>query len=151
MLIKVTRPNIQAISPLYWSCPTPSHHDPTTSIFLTPPTCVISSLTGPWEPLGDHGAENRKWKSEKQGSVGRKINKPRDNHSHLPDFTILSWLWPTLSCLTLSFLSCPACSSSIGVFFCGPKALSKTLQRMCCLYSSADPRGVHFYYHRESF
>ncbi|NP_001095303.1 NADPH oxidase 3 [Canis lupus familiaris] len=42
-------------------------------------------------------------------------------------------------------------SSSIGVFFCGPKALSKTLQRMCHLYSSADPRGVHFYYNKESF
>ncbi|XP_070275280.1 NADPH oxidase 3 [Myotis yumanensis] len=42
-------------------------------------------------------------------------------------------------------------SSSIGVFFCGPKALSKTLQRMCRLYSSADPRGVHFYYNKESF
>ncbi|VFV35305.1 nadph oxidase 3 [Lynx pardinus] len=42
-------------------------------------------------------------------------------------------------------------SSNIGVFFCGPKALSKTLQRMCRLYSSADPRGVHFYYHKESF
>ncbi|XP_036172045.1 NADPH oxidase 3 [Myotis myotis] len=42
-------------------------------------------------------------------------------------------------------------SSSIGVFFCGPKALSQTLQRMCRLYSSADPRGVHFYYNKESF
>ncbi|XP_036105089.1 NADPH oxidase 3 [Molossus molossus] len=42
-------------------------------------------------------------------------------------------------------------SSSIGVFFCGPKALSKTLQRMCRLYSSADPRGVHFYYNKASF
>ncbi|XP_065783824.1 NADPH oxidase 3 [Muntiacus reevesi] len=42
-------------------------------------------------------------------------------------------------------------SSNIGVFFCGPKALSKILQRMCRLYSSADPRGVHFYYNRESF
>ncbi|EAW47689.1 NADPH oxidase 3 [Homo sapiens] len=42
-------------------------------------------------------------------------------------------------------------SSSIGVFFCGPKALSRTLQKMCHLYSSADPRGVHFYYNKESF
>ncbi|XP_002715014.3 NADPH oxidase 3 [Oryctolagus cuniculus] len=42
-------------------------------------------------------------------------------------------------------------SSSIGVFFCGPRALSKSLQRMCRLYSSADPRGVHFYYSKESF
>ncbi|XP_066227817.1 NADPH oxidase 3 [Saccopteryx leptura] len=42
-------------------------------------------------------------------------------------------------------------SDSVGVFFCGPKALSKTLQRMCRLYSSADPRGVHFYYSKESF
>ncbi|XP_072878415.1 NADPH oxidase 3 [Chlorocebus sabaeus] len=42
-------------------------------------------------------------------------------------------------------------SSSIGVFFCGPKALSRTLQKMCRLYSSADPRGVHFYYNKESF
>uniref|UniRef100_A0A8C3VYL7 NADPH oxidase 2 n=1 Tax=Catagonus wagneri TaxID=51154 RepID=A0A8C3VYL7_9CETA len=42
-------------------------------------------------------------------------------------------------------------SSNIGVFFCGPKALSKIIQRMCRLYSSADPRGVHFYYSKESF
>ncbi|KAM5229344.1 NADPH oxidase 3 [Ctenodactylus gundi] len=42
-------------------------------------------------------------------------------------------------------------SSSIGVFSCGPKALSKTLQRMCHVYSSVDPRGVHFYYNKESF
>ncbi|XP_046524720.1 NADPH oxidase 3 [Equus quagga] len=42
-------------------------------------------------------------------------------------------------------------SSNIGVFFCGPKTLSKTLQGMCRLYSSADPRGVHFYYNKESF
>ncbi|XP_057595531.1 NADPH oxidase 3 [Hippopotamus amphibius kiboko] len=42
-------------------------------------------------------------------------------------------------------------SSSIGVFFCGPNTLSKIIQRMCRLYSSADPRGVHFYYNRESF
>ncbi|XP_048210511.1 NADPH oxidase 3 [Perognathus longimembris pacificus] len=42
-------------------------------------------------------------------------------------------------------------SSNIGVFFCGPKALSKILQKMCCLYSSADPRGVHFYYNEASF
>ncbi|XP_004601153.2 LOW QUALITY PROTEIN: NADPH oxidase 3 [Sorex araneus] len=42
-------------------------------------------------------------------------------------------------------------SSSIGVFFCGPKSLSKTLQKMCHLHSSADPRGVHFYYNQESF
>ncbi|XP_040821609.1 NADPH oxidase 3-like [Ochotona curzoniae] len=42
-------------------------------------------------------------------------------------------------------------SSSIGVFCCGPSALSKTLQRMCRVYSSADPRGVHFYYNKEGF
>nr|XP_004651168.2 NADPH oxidase 3 [Jaculus jaculus] len=42
-------------------------------------------------------------------------------------------------------------SSSIGVFCCGPKALSKTLQKMCRVYSSADPRGVRFYYNRENF
>ncbi|XP_059970959.1 NADPH oxidase 3 [Mesoplodon densirostris] len=42
-------------------------------------------------------------------------------------------------------------SSNIGVFFCGPKALSKIIQRMCRLYSSADPRGIHFHYNRESF
>ncbi|XP_049620700.1 NADPH oxidase 3 [Suncus etruscus] len=40
---------------------------------------------------------------------------------------------------------------NIGVFFCGPKGLSQTLQKMCRLHSSADPRGVHFYYHKESF
>ncbi|XP_036624858.1 NADPH oxidase 3 [Trichosurus vulpecula] len=42
-------------------------------------------------------------------------------------------------------------SSNIGVFFCGPKALSKTLQKMCGLYSSADPKGVHFNYNKENF
>ncbi|XP_060040707.1 NADPH oxidase 3, partial [Erinaceus europaeus] len=47
-------------------------------------------------------------------------------------------------------IACQHPSSNIGVFFCGPKALSKTLQRMCHLYSSADRRGVHFYYSDES-
>ncbi|XP_027702312.1 NADPH oxidase 3-like [Vombatus ursinus] len=42
-------------------------------------------------------------------------------------------------------------SSNIGVFFCGPKALSKTLQKMCGLYSSADPKGVRFNYNKENF
>uniref|UniRef100_A0A8B9SFU4 NADPH oxidase 3 n=1 Tax=Apteryx owenii TaxID=8824 RepID=A0A8B9SFU4_APTOW len=40
---------------------------------------------------------------------------------------------------------------SIGVFFCGPKTLSKILQKMCNSYSSADPRGVQFHYNKESF
>uniref|UniRef100_A0A8C3QI40 NADPH oxidase 3 n=1 Tax=Cyanoderma ruficeps TaxID=181631 RepID=A0A8C3QI40_9PASS len=42
-------------------------------------------------------------------------------------------------------------SNSIGVFFCGPKALSKILQKTCNSYSSVDPRGVQFHYHKESF
>uniref|UniRef100_A0A8C9FQA2 NADPH oxidase 3 n=1 Tax=Pavo cristatus TaxID=9049 RepID=A0A8C9FQA2_PAVCR len=42
-------------------------------------------------------------------------------------------------------------SSSIGVFFCGPKNLSKILQKMCSSYSTADPRGVQFHYNEESF
>ncbi|EMP38084.1 NADPH oxidase 3 [Chelonia mydas] len=42
-------------------------------------------------------------------------------------------------------------SKSIGVFFCGPKALAKILQKRCNLYSSADPRGVQFHYNKESF
>ncbi|XP_069090771.1 NADPH oxidase 3 [Pleurodeles waltl] len=42
-------------------------------------------------------------------------------------------------------------SKTIGVFFCGPKALSKTLQKMSSLYSSTDPRGVCFHYNKESF
>uniref|UniRef100_A0A7M4G2S3 NADPH oxidase 3 n=1 Tax=Crocodylus porosus TaxID=8502 RepID=A0A7M4G2S3_CROPO len=42
-------------------------------------------------------------------------------------------------------------SNSIGVFFCGPKTLSKSLQKMCNSYSSVDPRGVHFHYNNESF
>ncbi|NWS57255.1 NOX3 oxidase, partial [Chunga burmeisteri] len=41
-------------------------------------------------------------------------------------------------------------SSSIGVFFCGPKTLSKSLQKTCNSYSSVDPRGVQFHYHKES-
>ncbi|XP_077200222.1 NADPH oxidase 3 [Paroedura picta] len=40
---------------------------------------------------------------------------------------------------------------SIGVFFCGPKSLSKILQKRCKYYSSTDPRGVQFYYNKESF
>ncbi|KAM3930885.1 NADPH oxidase 3 [Leptodactylus fuscus] len=39
----------------------------------------------------------------------------------------------------------------IGVFFCGPKSLSKILNNMCRRHSSSDPRGVHFYYNKESF
>ncbi|NXO04314.1 NOX3 oxidase, partial [Rhinopomastus cyanomelas] len=42
-------------------------------------------------------------------------------------------------------------SSSIGVFFCGPKTLSKTLRKTCNSYSSVDPRGVQFHYNNESF
>ncbi|KAJ6644700.1 hypothetical protein lerEdw1_013639, partial [Lerista edwardsae] len=42
-------------------------------------------------------------------------------------------------------------SDSVGVFFCGPKSLSETLQKKCKRYSSADPRGVQFYYNKESF
>ncbi|XP_041872595.1 NADPH oxidase 3 [Corvus kubaryi] len=42
-------------------------------------------------------------------------------------------------------------SNSIGVFFCGPKALSKILQKTCNSYSSVDPRGVQFHYNKESF
>ncbi|XP_021387787.2 NADPH oxidase 3 [Lonchura striata] len=42
-------------------------------------------------------------------------------------------------------------SNSIGVFFCGPKALSKILQKTCHSYSSVDPRGVQFHYNKESF
>ncbi|XP_053317253.1 NADPH oxidase 3 [Spea bombifrons] len=42
-------------------------------------------------------------------------------------------------------------SNSIGVFFCGPKSISKILNKMCSLYSSSDPRGVHFHYNKESF
>uniref|UniRef100_A0A8C5W7T8 NADPH oxidase 3 n=1 Tax=Leptobrachium leishanense TaxID=445787 RepID=A0A8C5W7T8_9ANUR len=42
-------------------------------------------------------------------------------------------------------------SHSIGVFFCGPKSLSKILNKMCNLHSSSDPRGVHFHYNKESF
>ncbi|OWK55144.1 NADPH oxidase 3 [Lonchura striata] len=41
--------------------------------------------------------------------------------------------------------------NSIGVFFCGPKALSKILQKTCHSYSSVDPRGVQFHYNKESF
>ncbi|XP_027538852.1 NADPH oxidase 3 [Neopelma chrysocephalum] len=42
-------------------------------------------------------------------------------------------------------------SNSIGVFFCGPKTLSKILQKTCNSYSSVDPRGVRFHYNNESF
>ncbi|PKK33265.1 NADPH oxidase 3 [Columba livia] len=42
-------------------------------------------------------------------------------------------------------------SNSIGVFFCGPKTLSKIIQKMCNSYSSVDPRGVQFHYNKESF
>ncbi|KFR11897.1 NADPH oxidase 3 [Opisthocomus hoazin] len=42
-------------------------------------------------------------------------------------------------------------SNSIGVFFCGPKTLSKILRKTCNSYSSVDPRGVQFHYNKESF
>ncbi|NWQ86701.1 NOX3 oxidase, partial [Burhinus bistriatus] len=42
-------------------------------------------------------------------------------------------------------------SNSIGVFFCGSKALSKILQKTCNSHSSVDPRGVQFHYNKESF
>ncbi|XP_048363412.1 NADPH oxidase 3 [Sphaerodactylus townsendi] len=42
-------------------------------------------------------------------------------------------------------------SDSIGVFFCGPQTISNILQKRCKRYSSADPRGVQFYYNKESF
>ncbi|OPJ72938.1 NADPH oxidase 3 [Patagioenas fasciata] len=42
-------------------------------------------------------------------------------------------------------------SNSIGVFFCGPKTLSKIIRKMCNSYSSVDPRGVQFHYNKESF
>ncbi|XP_028905791.1 NADPH oxidase 3 [Ornithorhynchus anatinus] len=42
-------------------------------------------------------------------------------------------------------------SSDVGVFFCGPRDLSRILQRMCRLFSSVDPDGVHFHYNKENF
>lgn len=79
------------------------------------------------------------------------VEKNSHSHKHITTFVILSQLWLPCPCITRSFLFLPSCSCNIGVFSCGPKALSKMLQRMCRLYSSADPRGVHFYYHKESF
>ncbi|ETE66022.1 NADPH oxidase 3, partial [Ophiophagus hannah] len=38
----------------------------------------------------------------------------------------------------------------IGVFFCGSKTLSRNLQKMCNRYSSTDPRGIQFYYNKET-
>ncbi|KAG8123694.1 hypothetical protein E2320_019086 [Naja naja] len=38
----------------------------------------------------------------------------------------------------------------IGVFFCGSKTLSQNLQKMCNRYSSTDPRGIQFYYNKET-
>ena len=36
--------------------------------------------------------------------------------------------------------------ADIGVFFCGPKALSKTLHKMCNKYTEATDDGTRFYY-----
>nr|XP_033794389.1 NADPH oxidase 3 isoform X2 [Geotrypetes seraphini] len=41
--------------------------------------------------------------------------------------------------------------SNIGVFFCGPQALSKILHKMCASYSSINPKGVYFHYNKENF
>ncbi|XP_069053201.1 NADPH oxidase 3 isoform X2 [Lepisosteus oculatus] len=38
---------------------------------------------------------------------------------------------------------------TIGVFFCGPKPLSRIIRRMCNYHSSPDPRGVHFHFNKE--
>ncbi|XP_073485057.1 NADPH oxidase 3 [Aquarana catesbeiana] len=42
-------------------------------------------------------------------------------------------------------------SDNIGVFYCGPRSLSKILNSMCRLQSSSDPKGVQFHFSKESF
>lgn len=40
---------------------------------------------------------------------------------------------------------------SVGVFFCGPSALSKTLHEMSNKHSSVDKTGAKFFYNKENF
>lgn len=42
-------------------------------------------------------------------------------------------------------------STDIGVFFCGPKPLSKQLHICCNTHTSTTPGGTKFYYHKENF
>ncbi|XP_074661481.1 NADPH oxidase 2-like [Tubulanus polymorphus] len=42
-------------------------------------------------------------------------------------------------------------STSVGVFFCGPKVLSTTLHKMCNQYTSLDENGTRFFYNKENF
>ncbi|RMC22018.1 hypothetical protein DUI87_02889 [Hirundo rustica rustica] len=41
--------------------------------------------------------------------------------------------------------------SVVGVFFYGPEALAKSLQKSCHQHSSLDPRKVKFYFNKEIF
>ncbi|KAJ3204793.1 hypothetical protein HDU67_009303 [Dinochytrium kinnereticum] len=42
-------------------------------------------------------------------------------------------------------------NADAGVFFCGPKPLSKMIHRACNKYTSVDEDGTRFYYHKENF
>uniref|UniRef100_A0A3B3QBM7 NADPH oxidase 3 n=1 Tax=Paramormyrops kingsleyae TaxID=1676925 RepID=A0A3B3QBM7_9TELE len=41
--------------------------------------------------------------------------------------------------------------SNIGVFLCGPKAISKVIRKMCSTHSTSTLRGVHFHFNKERF
>ena len=43
-------------------------------------------------------------------------------------------------------------STDVGVFFCGPAALSRQLHRNCNRHSSrSDPAKARFFYNKENF
>jgi NADPH oxidase len=42
-------------------------------------------------------------------------------------------------------------STDIGVFFCGPKALSRTLHMAANRHTTSQTLGTKFFYHKENF
>jgi len=42
-------------------------------------------------------------------------------------------------------------STDIGVFFCGPKVMSRALHRSCNKSTSTRKNGTKFFYHKENF
>lgn len=44
----------------------------TASVFLAPPACIIQSIMGLWEPVGEHNAESKKETLPKKEVGGEK-------------------------------------------------------------------------------
>ena len=42
-------------------------------------------------------------------------------------------------------------AADIGVFFCGPKVMSRALHKTCNMCTSTRRGGTKFFYHKENF